>query len=102
MRYFNFRRITLVIAAGLTSVSTLAVFVSPALATTISPPRLELAGDPGTVVNGEIKLASDKTTTQTYYLFSPDFQARDESGNPQFVSTSDGLDSWLKFAPAID
>src|ERR1700687_2291785 len=72
----------------------------PARAATITPPRLELSGDPGQAIKGEIKLYNDKTTPQTFYFVVLDFEARDETGNPQFVSTSDGLDSWIKVQPS--
>ncbi len=90
--------------AGVTLGLCTAVFVThidSAQAATISPPRLELAGDPGAQVSGQIKLSNDKLIPQTFFLFARDFEAQDESGNPQFVTSSDGFSTWLDFPPSV-
>lgn len=70
-------------------------------AITISPPRLELDGDPGTTVESEFKVVNDGTSTATYYTQVENFEAKDESGNPQFVQTKEGLATWVTVAPSV-
>jgi hypothetical protein len=65
-----------------------------AQAITISPPRLELEGDPGTVINSEFKVTNESAGTQVYYTQVENFEAKDETGSPQFVQTKEGLAVW--------
>lgn len=78
-------------------------FVSPLAvqAITISPPRLELAGDPGALVKGEIKVTNDSASAVTYYTQVENFEAADESGAPNFVTTKEGLATWVNVANSI-
>ncbi|HMQ01768.1 MAG TPA: hypothetical protein PKD79_01715 [Candidatus Doudnabacteria bacterium] len=73
-----------------------------AQAITISPPRLELAGDPGTMINSEFKVTNDGSTATIYYTQVENFEAGDESGNPVFVPTREGLATWVNVAPSIN
>lgn len=70
-------------------------------AITVSPPRLELAADPGGVISSEFKLTNDGSTTTVYYTQVENFEAGDESGNPVFVPAREGLATWVKVAPSI-
>lgn len=65
-----------------------------AQALTISPPRLEIAGDPGSAINGDFKVTNDSDVSQTYYTQVENFESKDESGDPQFVQTKEGLSVW--------
>ncbi|HAG27462.1 TPA: hypothetical protein DCG61_01615 [Patescibacteria group bacterium] len=68
-------------------------------AITVSPPRLELAGDPGSVINSEFKVTNDGTQSAIYYSQVENFEAGDESGNPVFVPAREGLATWVKVDP---
>lgn len=64
-------------------------------AITVSPVRLELNGDRGTVVHGEFKIFNEQKEPQTFYTNSENFQAQGETGNPSFTGGSTGLASWI-------
>ncbi len=74
-------------------------FISSAL--TISPPRLELQGNPGEVITKEITLTNDQKTTQLYYLSFANFEASGETGNPAFVEPKDGLGTWMSSEQSV-
>lgn len=79
----------------------LPIFAPQAKAITVSPPRLELDGDPGTTISSEFKVTNDGTSTATYYTQVENFEAKDESGNPQFVQSKEGLAIWISVANSI-
>jgi hypothetical protein len=72
-----------------------------AQAITISPPRLELDGDPGTTVSSEFKVTNESNSATTYYTQVENFESKDESGNPQFVQTKEGLATWISVAGSV-
>lgn len=72
-----------------------------AQAITISPPRIELSGDPGSTVTSELKVSNDSTSSQTYYTQVENFEAKDETGDPEFVQTKEGLSVWTNVQPSI-
>ncbi len=72
-----------------------------AQALTITPPRIEVDGDPGTTIKSEFKITNDSESSQTYYTQVENFEAKDESGNPQFVQTREGLSVWTNVQPSI-
>lgn len=65
------------------------------LAITLTPPRLELAGDPGETIRSEFKVTNDSNGSVTYYTQVENFEAQDETGNPSFVTTREGLATWV-------
>jgi hypothetical protein len=72
-----------------------------AQALTVSPVRIELAGDPGTTITGEFLLINEQANQQLFYLSSENFEARGEEGTPTFVASKEGLSSWVKTAPSV-
>jgi hypothetical protein len=68
-------------------------------ALTISPARIEVAGDPGTVVGGEFTLINEQASPQTFYASYENFTAQGETGTPSFSSEKVGLASWLATNP---
>ena len=76
------------------------LFYSHAQALTISPARLEIAGDPGSVVGGEFSLMNEQSTTQTFYASYENFGAQGETGTPSFSSEKVGLDTWISVIPS--
>lgn len=70
-------------------------------ALTITPPRIELEGDPGTTVTGEFKVTNESNNTQVYYTQVENFEAKDETGNPQFVQTKEGLAVWTSVVSSM-
>lgn len=69
--------------------------VSRAHALTLTPVRLELSGDPGATVDGEITLINDRDTQETFYSSFANFEAQGETGSPNFVDPVEGLGTWM-------
>lgn len=67
-------------------------------ALTVSPARLEVSGDPGQTLNGEILLfeESNNSTSRNYYISFENFEPRGDSGAPYFIGAKDGLATWMK------
>ncbi len=71
-----------------------------ASALTVSPARIELAGDPGATIGGEFTLINEQSTTQTFYVSYENFSAQGETGTPAFSAEKTGLDTWLNVIPS--
>lgn len=71
------------------------VLIQPVFALTISPPRMEIGGNPGTNVEGEIALFNEEEETKTLYSSIQNFEARGESGAPYFLEERTGLATWI-------
>ncbi len=69
--------------------------VVSAEALTISPARIELAGDPGQTVTGEFLLINEQEATRTFYTSIQNFEAQGETGTPTFTTSDEGLASWI-------
>jgi hypothetical protein len=72
-----------------------------AQALTIAPARIELSGDPGTTISGEFVVTNEESGNFTFYTSAQNFEARGESGTPNFVDSDTGLASWIAVAPQI-
>ncbi len=68
----------------------------PAQALTISPVKMEISGDPGSTLQGELLLFNEQSETKTFYSSSENFEARGETGAPFFLSERKGLATWIK------
>ncbi len=86
MKYF----IAILILVGVVA------FALPASALTISPVKMELSGDPGATLQGELKLFNEQDETKTFYSSSDNFEARGETGAPFFLPERKGLATWIK------
>lgn len=75
--------------------------VSKVEAINVSPPRMELNGDPGGVINSEFKVINDSPNRVTYYTQVENFEAGDESGTPQFVQSKEGLAVWTSVEKSV-
>lgn len=71
-------------------------------AITVVPPRIELEGDPGTTVQGEFKVINESASPQIYYTQVENFEAKDETGTPQFVQSKEGLAVWTEVDSAVN
>ena len=97
MRHFFVIRIVIVTLLGSLWIS------SSVFALTISPAKMEIAGDPGQIVIGEIKLFNEEDESKTFYSSSANFEARGESGAPYFLPDTDKwLSSWIKVQERVD
>jgi hypothetical protein len=75
----------------------LLLFLLPSFASalTISPTKIDVAGDPGQTVIGEIELFNEQGEDKTFYTSFENFEPRGETGAPYFVGGGTGLASWL-------
>lgn len=64
-------------------------------ALTISPTKIEVTGDPGQTIVGEIELFNEEPDAKTFYTTFENFEPRGETGAPFFVGGGSGLSTWL-------
>lgn len=81
----------------------LAVSFAPSVfALTISPVRMEISGDHGQTLQGEIELLNEQQELKIFYSSAQNFEARGESGSPYFLpDTTKGLASWIKVQESV-
>lgn len=70
-------------------------FVQSAFALTISPVRMEISGDPGQTLRGEIELFNEEAKARTFFSSTANFEARGEGGAPHFLAERTGLMTWI-------
>lgn len=76
-------------------------FLSPSLAQalTVSPARLEVSGDPGQTIQGQIVIFDEVNDSnplgKDYYISYENFEPRGDSGAPYFIGAKDGLATWI-------
>ncbi len=85
--YKKIKIITIIIAITL-SINTNALTVSPA--------RIEISGNPGQTLRGEINIYNEQPEVKTFYTSYENFQSSDDSGAPKFVGSENGLATWIK------
>lgn len=70
-------------------------------ALTISPAKIEVVGDPGSVLSGEIEIFNEQDEPKTFYTSYENFEPRGDSGAPHFVGAPDGLATWIETQPEV-
>ena len=83
----------IVIAFG--AVTLLLVPYAFSYALTISPARVEIAGDPGQTLVGDYLLINEQNEQKTFYSNFENFEAQGETGAPNFVVAKEGLATWI-------
>src|SRR3989338_6921091 len=73
-----------------------------AQALTLTPIRMEIAGDPGQVLSQEMTLINERDNEETYYASYANFEAQGETGSPAFVNAKEGLGTWMETVESID
>lgn len=76
-------------------------FAAPALALTVSPAKIEVTGDPGQTITGEIEVYSEQEGTRTFYSSFENFEPKGDSGAPHFIGADDGLATWITTQPEV-
>lgn len=89
----------LLLPIAILGIFSLVAFHAEAL--TVSPAKIEINADPGTIVSGEFLVVNEESETKTFYTSSENFQAQGETGAPNFVVGQDGLASWVKVEPQV-
>lgn len=107
MRYFllaslDRRRVYLTGLATILFFSIGLMLIQPVFALTISPVRMEISGDPGQTLHGQIELFNEQNETKTFYSSTANFEARGDSGAPYFLpDTNKGLASWITVQESV-
>jgi hypothetical protein len=70
-------------------------------ALSVSPAKIELDGDPGSVLTGIIEVHNDQPSTQNVYISFENFEPGDDSGTPRFVGADGGLATWFTAVPSL-
>lgn len=66
-----------------------------AQALTISPVKVEVAGDAGQTLRGEMELLNEQADLRTFYSSFDNFEPDGDTGSPRFVGSANGLATWL-------
>lgn len=92
-----------ILKKGFLTIIVLAMFLCSqgAQATTISPPRFELSGDPGSRVSGQITLINEDPEVVTLYSSFENFESQGETGAPKFTRSTEGLAGWISAPKSI-
>ncbi len=75
--------------------------VTPAFALTLSPVRIEIAGDPGQTLHGEIELYNEQSEQKTFFSSFENFEPSGEDGAPKFVGGGKELATWIETEESI-
>lgn len=70
-------------------------------ALTVSPVKMEITGDPGQTVRGELILTNEQSEAKTFYTSTNNFEARGETGAPFFLPERTGLATWIKIQDLV-
>lgn len=73
----------------------------PVFGLTVSPAKIEITGDPGQTITGEIELFNEESTEKTFFISFENFEPRGDSGAPYFIGAKDGLATWISVQDKI-
>jgi hypothetical protein len=82
-----------------------AIFVLGAPATfalTISPVRIEVSGDPGQSLRGELEIFNEQTDTKRFFSSFENFEPSGDTGSPHFIGRDGGLATWFSTENSFD
>ena len=72
-----------------------------AAALTISPVKIEVSGDPGQTLRGELELLNEQAQVKTFFSSFENFEPSGDTGSPKFIGAEGGLATWLGTQPAV-
>jgi hypothetical protein len=75
--------------------------VGTASALTVSPAKVEITGDPGTTIFGEIDLYNEQAEAKIFFSSFENFEPAGDSGAPRFIGANDGLATWLSIIDQV-
>lgn len=70
--------------------------VNEAQALTISPVRVEITGNPGQTLRGEMEILNEQADTKIFYSSFENFEPSGDTGSPKFVGDTGNLSDWLQ------
>lgn len=71
------------------------VFAHPIYALTVSPAKVEVTADPGSVAEGQIEIFNEQSEAKTFFTSFENFESRGDSGAPYFTGGDSGLATWI-------
>lgn len=77
-------------------------YLNSVQALTISPPLIDSEANPGSIIQGTIKLTNDTSETAQFFSSINRFEAKGEQGEPQIITEEDeriGLVNWIDITP---
>jgi hypothetical protein len=75
--------------------SSLFFIANNAHAITLSPVRIEVSGDPGSVLRPNVKILNEEDVDITLYKSAEGFEGEGETGTPKLNGLTEGLPSWI-------
>lgn len=75
--------------------------VPSASALTISPVKVEVTGEAGQTLRGELELLNEQQGTKVFYSSFENFEPSGDTGSPKFVGGATGLATWLQTEPSV-
>lgn len=85
---------SLSLAAALLASS--AVIAPFAHALTVSPVKIEVEADKGATLSEKFTATNSQNEQKTFYTSAENFEAKGESGTPNFTESKEGLASWIQ------
>lgn len=76
--------------------------VNEAYALTVSPVRIEITGNPGQTLRGEMEILNEQADTKTFYSSFENFEPSGDTGSPKFVGNTGNLSTWLQTQEKIE
>jgi hypothetical protein len=76
--------------------------VRDALALTVSPVRVEITGNPGQTLRGEMEILNEQSDNKTFFSSFENFEPTDDTGSPRFVGNTGNLATWLSTDKQIE
>jgi hypothetical protein len=70
-------------------------------ALTISPVKIEVTGDPGQTLTGELELLNEQAQTKTFFSSYENFEPSGDTGSPRFIGAEGGLATWFSASPSV-
>jgi len=78
--------------------------LASAKALTIAPPLMDIEANPGSIIQGTIKLTNDTPEKAQFFSSINRFEAKGEKGEPQFITEEAeriGLINWIDITPLV-
>lgn len=72
-----------------------------AYALTASPIKVEVTGDAGQTLHGEIELINEQSERKTLYTSFENFEPAGDTGSPRFIGDTDGLATWMQSEASV-
>ncbi len=77
------------------------VAVPKASALTISPVKVEVTGEPGQTLRGELELLNEQAEARTFFSSFENFEPSGDTGSPKFIGADGGLATWLETQSSV-